>query len=103
MWGLRAKSLGKVVLVDLSVEGLQVLTTASLDVGAKYSIKITTNVFPPMDIACQVIWKKLHQDKNFEKYYRTGIRFTKLGDEHRINLKRLEEDPMLRQVTRSIV
>ncbi|MBW1894914.1 MAG: PilZ domain-containing protein [Deltaproteobacteria bacterium] len=101
--GLGAKPLGKVVLINLSVTGVQVLTTIQLDAGKKYKIKITTNVFPPMDIAGKVIWSKLHKGKNFEKYYRTGFSFIKPGDDYRKNLKKLEADPLLREVTRSIV
>jgi len=101
--GLGAKSLGKVVLINLSVEGLQVLTTTQLKAGEKYKIKIITNVFPPMDIASKVIWSKLHKGKNFEKYYRSGFNFIKPEDDYKKNLKKLEADPLLREVTRSII
>lgn len=101
--GLGVKSLGKVVLVNLSVTGVQVLTTTQLNAGEKYKIKITTNVFPPMDIAGKVMWSKLHPGKSFEKYYRVGFSFIKPGDDYRANLKKLEADPLLREVTRSIV
>ena len=74
--GLGSKPLGKVVLINLSVTGVQVLTTTQLNAGEKYKIKITTNVFPPMDIAGKVMWSKLHQDKNFEKYYQFNSKIT---------------------------
>ena len=102
-FGLGAKPLRKVVLINLSVAGVQLLTTTQLNAGQKYNIKITTNVFPPMDIASKVIWSKLYKGKNFEKYYRTGFNFIKPGDDYRKNLKKLEADPLLREVTRSIV
>ena len=101
--GLRTKSQGKVALFDLSVEGLQALTVKQLNTGEKYNIKIITNVFPSMEIVATVMWSKPYKSKNFEKYYRTGFSFTKLSDVYKENLKKLEADPMLRQVTRSRV
>ena len=101
--GLRKQSIGKVVLVNLSVSGLQALATVNMDPGDKCKIKIVTNTFPPMDIAGEVMWSKLQKGKNFEKYYRTGFKFSNIPNEFKENLKRLENDPMLREVTRSIV
>lgn len=99
--GLKSESQGKVALFDLSAEGLQALTVKQLKTGEKYNIKIITNVFSPMDIVGTVIWSKPYKSTNFEKYYRTGFSFTKLDDNYKKNLKKLEADPMLRQVTRS--
>lgn len=101
--GLRAKSMGKVVLVNLSVSGLQVLATTRMNTGDKFKIKIITNTFPPMNIESEVMWTKLQKGKNFEKYYRTGFSFIKIAGSHRKNLQKLEADPMLREVTRSII
>ena len=102
-FGLRAKSIGKVVLVNLSVSGLQALSSTQLNPGDKYKIKIITNIFPPMDVDCEVMWSKLQKGKNFENYYRSGFSFIKMADNYKANLKKLESDPMLREVTRSIV
>ena len=101
--GLRSKSMGKVVLINLSVSGLQVLAATLMNPGDKFKVKIITNTFPPMDIESEVMWSKLQKGKNFEKYYRTGFSFIKIPDDYRQNLKKLEADPMLREVTRSIV
>jgi PilZ domain len=102
-FGLRTKSLGKVVLVNLSVSGLQALATTEMNPGDKFTIKIITNTFPPMDIESKVMWSKLQKGKNFEKFYRTGFSFIKITNHYRDNLRKLEADPMLREVTRSII
>ena len=102
-FGLRAKTLGKVALVDLSVTGLQVVTGTQLVTGDEYKIKIVTNIFPPMVVTGQVIWSKPHGDKELAKYYRTGFSFINLVDDYKEKLKKLESDPMLRQVTRSAI
>jgi len=101
--GLKTKSIGKVMLVNLSVSGLQALAGVRLTPGDKYKIKIITNTFPPMDVNGEVMWSKLQKGKNFENYYRSGFSFIKMPDSFKENLKRLEKDPMLREVTRSIV
>ena len=101
--GMRTKSIGKVALVNLSVTGLQALASIQLTPGDKYKIKIITNTFPPMDINGEVMWSKLQKGKNFENYYRCGFSFIKIADNYRENLKKLEADPMLREVTRSII
>ena len=101
--GLRKQSIGKVVLVNLSVSGLQALATINLTSGDKCQIKIVTNMFPPMEVKAEVMWSKLQRGKDFEKYYRTGFRFIHITNEFKENLKRLENDPMLREVTRTIV
>ena len=101
--GFRKKSIGKVVLVNLSVSGLQALAMVNLGPGDKCKIKIITNTFPLMEVNAEVMWSRLQKGKNFEKYYRTGFRFSNISKEYKENLRRLENDPMLREVSRSIV
>ena len=91
LFGAKSKTLHKASLVNISVNGMQLLTEERLKPGDKYSI----NVFAPslnhsMDIKGKVIWREIYNNGSGSCYYRVGFEFIKVSEEVEHNLLRLD-------------
>ncbi len=91
LFGLKSKIPHKASLVNLSANGIQVLTEERLKPGDKYSM----NIFVPsltssMDIKAKVIWRKIFKKDVANSYYRVGFEFMKMDEEAENNLKKLD-------------
>lgn len=89
--GLKKKLNYKVSIVNLSVNGLQVLSTEALCPNDEFNIilkipKLTNT----MTVRAKVIWCKLYKIKYNESYYRIGFKFLKLSPEIKNQLRQLE-------------
>ncbi len=90
-FSLKGKALHKASLVNLSINGLQILTLRTLKPGDKYNV----NLFAPiladsMNIKAKVIWSKIFRKEFTDAYYRVGFNFIKTNKEIADYLKKLE-------------
>ncbi len=81
----------KASLVNLSINGLQILTTKTLKIGNKYNVDLfAPSLAGPMNIKAKVIWSKIFRREFTDTYYRVGFKFIKTDKEIEDNLKKLE-------------
>ncbi len=91
--GLQKKMDYKISIVNLSIKGLQVLTTEPLIPGDQYNVTLSILRFPdPMTMRAKVIWSNLFKKEINENYYRAGFKFIKLSEEIKDNLIQLDSD-----------
>ena len=81
----------KASLVNLSISGMQILTTEILKPGNKYNITLfAPSLADPMNIKAKVIWSQLFRKEFTDIYYRVGFKFINTNTEIEDDLKKLE-------------
>ena len=81
----------KASLVNLSIGGLQILTTEILKPGNKYNITLSApSIAGSMNIKTKVIWSKIFRKEFTVTYYRVGFKFIEANKEIEDDLKKLE-------------
>jgi hypothetical protein len=81
----------KASLVNLSISGMQILTTEKLEPGSKFNITLfAPSLAGSMNIKAKVIWSKIFRKEFTDTYYRVGFKFLKTNKEIEDNLKKLE-------------
>ena len=90
-FSLKSKVPHKVSLVNLSVNGLQILTTEIIKPGNKYNITLfAPSLADSININAKVIWSKIFRKEFTSTYYRVGFKFINTNKEIEDNLKKLE-------------
>ena len=88
-------------LVNLSTSGLQVVSYEKLKTNRQYDITIYTPAFSQaISAKGNVIWQKPYDGKDLMRYYRIGFKFTDFSGYARDQIKKLENNPELRQMKR---
>ncbi len=90
-FGSKSKVGHKASLVNISINGLQVLSPEPLKEGATYNI----NLFAPSlsgttNIKAKAMWCKIFKKDYTGSYYRVGFKFIKMDKGAENNLKKLE-------------
>jgi c-di-GMP-binding flagellar brake protein YcgR len=81
----------KTSLVNLSINGLQILTTEILKPGSKYNITLfAPSLAGSMNIKAKAIWSKIFRKEFTVTYYRVGFKFINTNKEIEDDLKKLE-------------
>jgi len=63
--------------INLSPNGIQVISSDMLKTKKQYDIAIYTRVFrQPISIKGRVVWQKPYEGKDTKRYYRAGFEFT---------------------------
>jgi len=83
--------------INLSPNGIQVISSDMLKTKKQYDIVIYTRVFrQPISTKGRVIWQKPYDGKDAKRYYRTGFEFTYFKGHAMEQLEVLEISPHLR-------
>lgn len=93
LFGLPKKKY-RAALVNLSVKGLQLLTSARLTPKDTF----TVNIFVPdintyLNMKAVVVWSEYFRHERGKNYYRSGMKYTKLKPETERHLKNLDPHP----------
>ena len=87
----KSKMPNKASLVNLSIHGMQILTTEILDIGNNYNITLfAPSLADPMNIKAKVMWSQIFRNEVTDSDYRVGFKFIKTNKEIEDNLKKLE-------------
>jgi hypothetical protein len=90
-FSLKSNMPHKASLVNLSISGMQILTTEKLKPGSKYNITLfAPSIAGSMNIYAKVIWSKIFRKEFAGTYYRVGFQFINTNKEIEDNLKELE-------------
>ncbi len=83
--------------INLSPNGIQVISSDMIKAQKQYDIVIYTRVFrQPISTKGCVVWQKPHDGKDAKRYYRTGFEFTYFKGHAMEQLEVLEISPHLR-------
>ncbi len=87
----KSKTPHKASLVNLSISGMQILTTEILKPGNKYNITLfAPSLAGSRDIKAKVIWSRIFRKEFTGTYYRVGFKFININKELEDDLKKLE-------------
>ncbi len=91
----------KIAMVNLSTNGIQVVSDKPIKPGKVTKIKISVPWFKPMRIKSKTVWCKVFKRKNGNNYYRVGLKFVNLDKQTENNLIKLRDNPKLRQMNKT--
>ena len=78
-------------LVDLSMSGMQIVTSNLLKPGEEYYINLSNPKFDfSFDIRAEVVWSRLIRKVIKTNYYKAGLKFINIDREVKNNLQTLE-------------
>lgn len=84
---------------DVSQSGCCFVSDQKFDKGAKIKVLLDIPAFvKPLKIDSEVMW--CQKMKGYDKYFKIGVKFTKMNREDRSRLNRLDHDTMLHHVRR---
>ena len=82
--------------INLSSNGVQVISSDMIKANKEYDIVIYTRVFrQPISTKGRVVWQKPYDGKDAKRYYRTGFEFTYFKGHAMEQLEALEISPHL--------
>ncbi len=87
----------KIALVNMSIQGVQIVSAQPLKIGKCYNIKIVVPRFDPLKIKAKTIWCKPFTGKHHERYHRAGLKFIKVDPKAKEVLIKLQNNPKLRE------